>query len=115
MKAKKLDLVEPVLGAERERRGPTALSEIQLTPRSELGAAKIHTKARRSVRKKPNLKSLDDAQNHIFELESQIANLNDQIRAAHDENREMGLKYKKLLRQMESIYVKAADAVENVE
>jgi predicted transcriptional regulator len=115
MTAKKLEVFEPVLGEHRTAKGSSALSEIKLTPRSEFGAARIHTKNRKTTRRKQTFKSVDEARAFIADQESQIAALNDQLRAAHDENREMGAKYKKLLRQVESIYIRAADAVENVD
>jgi len=40
--------------------------------------------------------------------------MNDQLRAAHDENRELSAKQRQILRQAESAYVRLADIFENV-
>jgi hypothetical protein len=115
MKAKKIEFIEPVLGEERGQRSSSALSEIKLTPRNELGAARVHTRSRKSNPKKEKCKTISDYQNLVADLEIQLVGISEQLRASHDENREMGSKYKKLLRQMESIHVRASDALEIIE
>lgn len=112
--AKKYDIEEPIIGQQTERGRPEALSEVKLTPRSELGSARVATKSRKSLKKKGGFKDLPSAEAYIAELEGEMARMNDQLRAAHDENRELSAKQRQILRQAESAYVRLADIFENV-
>jgi len=112
--ANKFDIEEPILGQQTERGRPAALSEVKLTPRSELGSARVATKSRKSLKKKSGFNDLKSAENYIAELETEVARLNEQLKAAHDENREMSTKQRQILRQAESAYVRLADIFENV-
>jgi len=113
--ARKIEIAEPVLGEKREKRGPTALSELHFNPRSELGAARVSTKSRKSLKKRKDIGDLDSALAYIDDLEQQVALLKDQVKAGDDANREMAQKQKRLLRAMESIYVRSSDAIENID
>lgn len=116
MSARKLDnTVVPVLGEKRERRGPSALAEIELTPRNELGAARVATKSRKAKSNKPRLKNMEDAQVCIAELEAEKAELNDKLKAAYEENRDLGMKLTKMTRQLKSIMARAGAAIEGAE
>ncbi|WP_372997348.1 hypothetical protein [Marinobacter sp.] len=113
--ARKFEIAEPVLGEKREKRGPTALSELHFNPRSELGAARVTTKSRKTLKKRKDITDLDSALAYIDDLEQQVALLKEQVKAGEEANREMAQKQKRLLRSMESIYVRSSDAIENVD
>ncbi|GBO88668.1 hypothetical protein [Marinobacter salsuginis] len=113
--ARKLEIAEPVLGEKREKRGPTALSELHFNQRSELGAARVTTKARKTFKKRKDINDLDSALAYIDDLEQQLSLAKEQAKASDEANREMAQKQKRLLRTIESIYVRSADAIENIE
>ncbi|WP_138437877.1 hypothetical protein [Marinobacter shengliensis] len=116
MSARKLDnTVVPVLGEKRDRRGPSALSEIKLTPRNELGAARVTTKSRKTKSKKQNPKTMSDAEAYIAELEADKAELSDKLKASYEENRDLGMKVTKMTRQLKSIMARAGAAIEGAE
>ncbi len=103
MSSKSAAFKEPILGeGEREHRQPTAIGKVGLTPRSQLGAAKIHTRSRKTSPQNDH-----DWKAAYQELEVKYNNLVEQARKDADQR-------KKERRQIEAIHVRVNDLLEGM-